>query len=229
MDPHQFLGGKRRGYSKAQMCLQKILAIICSISPPQHQQNSKPKPSFHHLQVLDSSPFGHQDFHIDDLNVELTSSPETENSSFGMDSTEHKSNQEKSGKEDNSFEKKRNPVSETDDEDGKNETEPLCKRESEQEKGCSPLLAETGEQSSENGESERGGLGSDLGTEELNGKGSMKEGRERWVVDLYGRFDEISQVVRTKRGRKRVLPCRYKDSVLQPLVRNAGSRKRQRF
>ncbi|XVF05237.1 hypothetical protein REPUB_Repub05bG0154800 [Reevesia pubescens] len=234
MDSHKFLGGKRIGYSKAQMCLQKILTIIGSIPPHQYPQNSKLKPSFHHhLQVFGSSSsnsnsqdkaqlFGPVGFHNIDLNLELTSSsPETENSSIGIDiSMEAKSNQEKYAKEENSFDEKRNPVSETEVEDEKKETEPFRSREFEQEEGSLSLATEAGELSSENGE---------LGTQDINVKETMEEGRECRVVDLYARFDEVSQVVRTKRGRKRVLPCRYKDSVLQPLARNSGSRKRQRF
>lgn len=235
MGSHRFSGGKSGGYSKAQVCLQKILAVICSV-PPHHQQNSQPK--HHLLRALDSSsgsnsqdqaqPVGHRGFHID-LNLELTSSPETENSSLGIDSTEAKSNQEKNAKEENSFEKKRNPILETDVGEQRKETERFCDREFEQEERSLPSITETGELSSENGELQSGGVGSELGTQETDGKESMKEGRECWVVDLCGRFDEVSQVVRTKRGRRRVLPRRYEDSVLQPLVRNAGSRKRQSF
>lgn len=198
------------GYSKAQMCLQKILDIICSI-PPNHQQNSKPQPSFHdHRHVLDSSSSSNSHdkplpaFQID-LNLELTSSPETDQkSSAGIDSKEEtESNQEKSAKEENSFEDRRNPNSET--------------GEFELEEGRSlPLVIETGELSSGNGDLERDGLGlrRELGTQEINST-------------------EEPQLVRSRRGRRRVLPCRYKDSVIQPLVRKrnaaAGSRKRQRL
>ncbi|XWS52905.1 hypothetical protein CRYUN_Cryun11dG0112500 [Craigia yunnanensis] len=240
MDSHKFLGGKGGRYSKAQMCLQKILSIICSI-PPHHQQNPEPKSSFHHhlLHELDSSssssslekaqPFGHQGFHID-LNLELISSPETENSSVGIDSTEAKSNQEKSAKEESFFEQRGNPVSETDVEDEKiKETMPFHNREFGQGEGYLPLFTEAEELSLENVELQRGELGTELGTQEVNGKESVQEGRECWVVDLHGRFDEVSQVIRTKRGRRLVLPCRYKDSVLQPLAKNAGSRKRRRL
>lgn len=231
MDSNKFLGGKGGGYSKAHMCLQKILSIICSIPP--NQQNSKANPSFHRqLLQLDSSSassssqdkaqsFGNQGFLID-LNLELTSSPETESNS---DAIEANSNQEK-----NENEEKRNPVPEIDVEDEKKETEPFCRSELGQEGGSlANLLIETGDLSSANGELERGGLSSELETQEINGKESMEKGRDCRVADLYGRSDEASQVVRTKRGRTRVLPCRYKDSVLQPLARNSGSKKRQRL
>ncbi|OMO90217.1 hypothetical protein COLO4_19296 [Corchorus olitorius] len=231
MDSHKFLGVDKGGggYSKAQMCLQKILTVICSV-PPHQQVISEDKPPFQFhprdlLQLESSSSSTSQDkaqsfvprgFLID-LNLELTSSPEeTQTNSVPIDQEE-----------------KRNPVSETNLEDEKSETMPFYSRgigQQQEEEGALTLLIETGEGlSSANGESEGDGLSSELGTQEIKGK----EAREKREVDLHGRSgDELSQsqVVRTRRGRLRVLPCRYKDSVLiQPLARNTGSTKRRRL
>ncbi|OMO58351.1 hypothetical protein CCACVL1_25482 [Corchorus capsularis] len=233
MDSHKFLGvNKGGGYSKAQMCLQKILTIICSV-PPNQQIISEDEPSFQFhprdLLQLDSSSssstsqdkaqsFVPRGFLID-LNLELTSSPEeTQTNLVAIDQEE-----------------KRNPVSETDLEDEKRETVPFYSRgigQQEEEGGALTLVIETGEGlSSANGESEVDELSSELGTQEIKGKEAREKQRE---VGLHRRRfgDEVSQsqVVRTRRGRLRVLPCRYKDSVLiHPLARNAGSTKRRRF
>lgn len=41
-----------------------------------------------------------------------------------------------------------------------------------------------------------------------------------WTAEeIGGEFEESSPVARSKRGRTRVLPCRYRDSVLEPLTR----------
>lgn len=39
------------------------------------------------------------------------------------------------------------------------------------------------------------------------------------AAEIGGEFEESSPVARSKRGRTRVLPCRYRDSVLEPLTR----------
>lgn len=53
-----------------------------------------------------------------------------------------------------------------------------------------------------------------------------------WAVELYGNAEEEEQngagdaspVVRSKRGRIQVLPCKYRDSVLEPLTRFTRTR-----
>nr|GMD24148.1 uncharacterized protein LOC104099020 [Ipomoea batatas] len=54
-----------------------------------------------------------------------------------------------------------------------------------------------------------------------------------WAVELYGNAEEeerksgggeASPVVRSKRGRIQVLPCKYRDSVLEPLTRFTRTR-----
>ncbi|KAK7262205.1 hypothetical protein RJT34_29768 [Clitoria ternatea] len=46
--------------------------------------------------------------------------------------------------------------------------------------------------------------------------------KERWVVvDLYGDVvEEREPVVRSKRGRNQALPCRFRDSIVEPLKRS---------
>ncbi|KAA8544196.1 hypothetical protein F0562_022168 [Nyssa sinensis] len=44
------------------------------------------------------------------------------------------------------------------------------------------------------------------------------------TMDLYGDFEDVSPVVRSKRGRSQVLPYRYRDSVLEPLTRLSRQR-----
>ncbi|KAA8550226.1 hypothetical protein F0562_001910 [Nyssa sinensis] len=45
-----------------------------------------------------------------------------------------------------------------------------------------------------------------------------------WVVDLYEDLEDVSPVVRSKRGRKQVLPYRYRDTVVEPLTRMSPKR-----
>uniref|UniRef100_A0A5B6YKT9 Uncharacterized protein n=1 Tax=Davidia involucrata TaxID=16924 RepID=A0A5B6YKT9_DAVIN len=46
-----------------------------------------------------------------------------------------------------------------------------------------------------------------------------------WMMeDLYGEFEDVSPVVRSKRGRSQVLPYRYRDSVLEPLTRQKSTK-----
>lgn len=47
-------------------------------------------------------------------------------------------------------------------------------------------------------------------------RNSKSKGKECWMEDLYDDFEDISPVVRSKRGRNQVLPYRYRDSVLEP-------------
>nr|GMD25478.1 hypothetical protein A4A49_14615 [Ipomoea batatas] len=60
----------------------------------------------------------------------------------------------------------------------------------------------------------------------------MKRRPPCWAVELYGNAEEEEQnvggeaspVVRSKRGRIQVLPCKYRDSVLEPLTRFTRTR-----
>lgn len=51
-----------------------------------------------------------------------------------------------------------------------------------------------------------------------------RRSNEGWPVDLYG---VMEPVVRSKRGRIQVLPCKYRDSVIEPLTRVAINRPTQ--
>ncbi|GMP98968.1 hypothetical protein CsSME_00046639 [Camellia sinensis var. sinensis] len=44
------------------------------------------------------------------------------------------------------------------------------------------------------------------------------------AVEFYGGVEDISPVVRSKRGRSQVLPYRYRDSILEPLTRFSAQR-----
>ncbi|PIA54761.1 hypothetical protein AQUCO_00900976v1 [Aquilegia coerulea] len=54
---------------------------------------------------------------------------------------------------------------------------------------------------------------------ELVGLEAKKVNEEEWMLDCYGEFEDISPIVRSKRGRNQVLPHKYRDSVLEPWKR----------
>ncbi|KAJ4979114.1 hypothetical protein NE237_009894 [Protea cynaroides] len=55
---------------------------------------------------------------------------------------------------------------------------------------------------------------------ETNEQVGCRSKRNRcWMFELYDGFEDISPVVRSKRGRNQVLPSRYRDSVLEPWKR----------
>uniref|UniRef100_A0A5B7AAA4 Uncharacterized protein n=1 Tax=Davidia involucrata TaxID=16924 RepID=A0A5B7AAA4_DAVIN len=62
------------------------------------------------------------------------------------------------------------------------------------------------------------------GTEETESTTRRSKRNHCWTVDLYGDFENISPVVRSKRGRSQVLPYRYRDSVLEPLTRQKSTK-----
>lgn len=64
----------------------------------------------------------------------------------------------------------------------------------------------------------------DPNDQDLREKPCVDDNKRRnqcWTVDLY---EDMEPVVRSKRGRTRVLPCKYRDSVLEPLTRASRNR-----
>lgn len=72
--------------------------------------------------------------------------------------------------------------------------------------------------------------------DEATAAGRLKRRTQCWAVELYGNAEEeeeeekngggaeASPVVRSKRGRIQMLPCKYRDSVLEPLTRFTRTR-----
>lgn len=60
--------------------------------------------------------------------------------------------------------------------------------------------------------------------ESMISRRSKSKRDECLMADLYGDFEDISPVVRSKRGRSQVLPYRYRDSVLEPWRRLSRQR-----
>ncbi|OVA04644.1 hypothetical protein BVC80_1711g32 [Macleaya cordata] len=54
--------------------------------------------------------------------------------------------------------------------------------------------------------------------------GCRSKRNQSWMFDFYEGFEDISPVVRSKRGRNQVLPYRYRDSVLDPWKRFSKQR-----
>ncbi|KAF5198427.1 hypothetical protein FRX31_011987 [Thalictrum thalictroides] len=63
---------------------------------------------------------------------------------------------------------------------------------------------------------------------ELVGLEAKKVNEEEWMFDCYGDFEDISPIVRSKRGRNQVLPHKYRDSVLEPWKRLTTTTTKQR-
>lgn len=64
----------------------------------------------------------------------------------------------------------------------------------------------------------------DLNDQDSREKPCVNDNKRRnqcWTVGLY---EDMEPVVRSKRGRTRVLPCKYRDSVLEPLTRASRNR-----
>ncbi|KAK1409982.1 hypothetical protein QVD17_36513 [Tagetes erecta] len=65
--------------------------------------------------------------------------------------------------------------------------------------------------------------GDSSGNKTETARGGAKKKRQCWTAateaEWYAEFEDTSPVVRSKRGRSQVLPFRYRDSVVEPLVR----------
>lgn len=233
----------RHGYSKSQMCLFKILHIISSVSPC---QNSKEVflscgDDNHKLGSFASRGIGI------DLNLSSAAADNEESEYLGSESVAE-AVREKSVEVsevtnvqvvsfDNGYDREETKFEESISVDGEEEnrkcheggmeTAPFEGKRHEN-NNCLDLLIEAAKVISENSAQEDSnfeepsvnrGLSNDLITNHM--EPARKRNQNCMVVDLYSELNDMSPVVKSKRGRSQALPFRFRDSVVEPLKRSA--------
>lgn len=220
--------GHAHGYSKAQLCFFKILHVISSVPPSQQQPSltprhdpSNPSPSTRTIDV---------DFNLESRwpsdNAEFECSA-SDSSAVEETDSGHKS-LEVSGTKETRFEEHMGEDREGKEKEEGSKTVQFGGDPTASCDNCLDLLIEAAKLVFEE-PSEEKGPGSGLRQRRRN-EGERSE--QRWVtVDLCDKVNDTSPVVRSKRGRTQALPFRFRDSVVEPLKRSAGTARapRKRF
>ncbi|XP_061341896.1 uncharacterized protein LOC133288201 [Gastrolobium bilobum] len=217
---HNYLNcSTRRGYSKSQMCLFKILHIISSIPPSKEEvfpSNNKGVGIDLNLRFCSVSESG------GDSEAEVVREKSVEVSKVYDNGADHEESEFEEDGDGNGGVKE--TMSFRGRGDDSNYLDLLIE--------AARVLSAKDESNSEeerelSGELGTRGASQESGLLDLEEERRVKKRKERWVVvDLYGDVVEGREpVVRSKRGRNQALPYRFRDSVVEPLKRLGRSQR----